>query len=342
MPSKRPANGAGMSKAQALLKSKKARNDEFYTLYQDIADELPLHRELLRGKRIICPCDWDGSFMEALAYKGEGLAPANGGQARRIDVERSRDRMERNSDAARCNFVKFLVSHAGGYGIKAVSASGYDPLSMRGVKFQDIDYAKYDLVITNPPFSLFREFIETMFGNKLKFLIIGPANAMAYKDVFSHVMNNEMWLGYHHHLTGFALPDGTVLPKNDALVRYCCWYTNLDASCRHNGLVLTEKYDPRKNPAYCNFDGIDVGKTLEIPYDYQGSMGVPLTFMQKYNPGQFEILGSSGTLAGPAPEDLPKELRGGPAFYLRNPDGGYRRLFFKIAIRNRAPRGDGG
>jgi hypothetical protein len=328
-----------MSKVQALLKSKKAKNDEFYTLYRDIADELPLYRELLRGKRVICPCDWDESFIEALAYEEEGFVSANslsgdGGPARRIDVERSRDKVERNLETGRCNFVKFLVSHADDYGIKAVSASGYEPSSMRGVKFQDIDYAKYDLVVTNPPFSLFREFVETMFSNKLKFLIIGPANAMAYKDVFNHVMNNEMWLGHHHHLTGFALPDGTVLPKNDALVRYCCWYTNLDVSHRHDRLVLTEKYDPRKNPAYCNFDGIDVGKTLGIPYDYQGSMGVPLTFMQKYNPEQFEILGSSGTLAGPAPEGLPKELRGGPAFYLHNADGGYRRLFFKIAIRH--------
>jgi hypothetical protein len=230
--------------------------------------------------------------------------------------------------------VEFLASHADDYGVECVSASGCGPSGMRGVRFQDVDYGKYDLVVTNPPFSLFREFVETMFGNGLKFLIVGPANATAYKEVFSRVMSNEMWLGHHHHLTGFALPDGTVLPKNDALVRYCCWYTNLGAPRRRGGIALTERCDPRKNPAYCNFDGIDVGRTLEIPRDYRGSMGVPLTFMQKYSPDQFENLGSSGTLADPAPEGLPKELKGAPAFYLRNPDGSYRRLFFKIVIRS--------
>jgi hypothetical protein len=296
----------GMSRARALLRSKKARNDEFYTLHQDVAAELTLHREHLRGRRIICPCD-----------REDGLGGLGGlGGA----------------------FVEFLASHAAEYGIKAVTASGYDPSSMRGVRFQDVDYSQYDLAITNPPFSLFREFIGTMFANRMKFLIVGPANALAYRDVFARVMNDEMWLGHHRHLTGLALPDGTALPKNDALVRYCCWYTNLDVPRRHERLALTEKYDPRKNPAYCNFDGIDVGRTAGIPCDYLGAMGVPLTFLQKYCPDQFEILGSSYTLAGPAPEGLPKGLRGGPAFYLRRPDGGHRRLFFKIVVRQKGLR----
>lgn len=247
----------------------------------------------------------------------------------------SMDKLERNLDYVKCNFVKFLVSHAEAYGIKSVSVSGYDPVSGRGVKFQDVDYSKYDIVITNPPFSLFRDFIDVMFKNNIKFLIIGPTNALTYKGVFGHVQNNEMWLGYHHHMTGFLLPSGEVLSKSDALVRYCCWYTNLDVSYRHDRMILTEKYDPVKNPTYCNYHGIDVSKTVAIPYDYAGHMGVPITFLQKYNPEQFEIIGSSGTLAGDAPSDVPKQLKGGPRFYIREPSGKYRRLFEKLVIRNK-------
>lgn len=329
-----------MATSKSMQKSKTVKNDEFYTLWQDIADELPLYREQLRGKRILCPCDWDESYDEALVYKAEGyVAPDNlfsaGGAIKEIDIAHSMDKLERDLDSVKCNFVKFLVSHAEAYGIKSVSVSGYDPVSGRGVKFQDVDYSKYDVVITNPPFSLFREFIDVMFENNIKFLIIGPTNALTYKGVFGHVQNNEMWLGYHHHMTGFLLPSGEILSKSDALVRYCCWYTNLDVSYRHDRMILTEKYDPAKNPAYCNYDGIDVSKTVAIPYDYAGHMGVPITFLQKYNPDQFEIIGSSGTLAGDAPADLPKQLKGGPRFYIQEPSGKYRRLFEKLVIRNK-------
>ena len=329
-----------MATSKSMQKSKTVKNDEFYTLWQDIADELPLYREQLRGKRILCPCDWDESYDEALVYKAEGyVAPDNlfsiGGTIKEIDIAHSMDKLERDLDSVKCNFVKFLVSHAEAYGIKSVSVSGYDPMSGRGVKFQDVDYSKYDVVITNPPFSLFREFIDVMFENNIKFLIIGPTNALTYKGVFGHVQNNEMWLGYPHHMTGFLLPSGEILSKSDALVRYCCWYTNLDVSYRHDRMILTEKYDPVKNPTYCNYDGIDVSKTVAIPYDYAGHMGVPITFLQKYNPDQFEIIGSSGTLAGDAPTDVPKQLKGGPRFYIQEPSGKYRRLFEKLVIRNK-------
>lgn len=284
-----------MATIKKLKESKDVKNDEFYTLWQDIADELPLFREQLRGKNIICPCDWDESFVEALVYKEADFVPAislfsMGGTIKEIDVAQSKVKLERDINTIKCNFVKFLVSHAEAYGIKSISVSGYDPASDEGVRFQDIDYSKYDIVITNPPFSQFREFIEIMFRESKNFIIIGPANAAAYADTFEHIKNNEMWLGYHHHLTGFMLPSGEILPKNDALVRYCCWYTNLEVKYRHDRLILTESYDPEKYPTYYNFDGIDVNKTKDIPFDYDGYMGVPITFLQKYNPEQFEII----------------------------------------------------
>jgi len=287
-----------MATANRLEKSRLAKNDEFYTLFEDIAAELPNYKEQLNGKRIICPCDWDESFQEALVYKEEGyVAPHNlisiGGTVKIIDIEKSKEKIERDLTTVKCNFVKFLVAHAEAYGIKSISVSGYNPATGEGVRFQDIDYNNYDIVITNPPFSQFREFIDTMFKRSIKFLIIGPANAAAYPETFQHIQDNELWLGYHHHMTGFILPTGEVLPKNDALVRYCCWYTNLDVNYRHDKLILTEKYTPDKYPTYYNYDAIDVSKTNEIPYDYDGLMGVPITFLQKYNPEQFEIIGLS-------------------------------------------------
>lgn len=149
-----------------------------------------------------------------------------------------------------------------------------------------------------------------------------------------HIQNNEMWLGYHHHMTGFLLPSGDVLPKGDALVRYCCWYTNLDVDYRHDKIILTNRYTEEEYPKYCNYNAIHVKRTKDIPYDYDGLMSVPITFLQKYNPTQFEIVGNSALLAGPPPEDLPKKLKGGPRFYLKQGDV-YTREFDRLVIRNK-------
>lgn len=328
-----------MATARSMNASKKNIDDEFYTLYEDIAAELPNYKEQLRGKRIICPCDWDESFQEALVYKEEGyVAPHNlisiGGTVKKIDIEQSKDRVERDLTTVRCNFIKFLVAHAEAYGIKSISVSGYNPDTGEGVRFQDVDYNNYDVVITNPPFSKFKEFIEVMFRTQTKFVVIGPTNGITYQDTFKHIQNNEMWLGYHHHMTGFIKPSGEVLSKSDATVRYSCWYTNLDVSYRHDKLILTEKYTPEAYPTYCNYDAIHVKTTTDIPYDYDGLISVPITFLQKYNPEQFDIIGNSSILAGRPPEDLPKNLKGGPRFYLKD-ESGYKRIFDRLVIKNK-------
>lgn len=328
-----------MATARKMNESKRARYDEFYTIYEDIAAELPLYREQFKGKRIICPCDWDESFQEALVYKEEGyVAPYNlislGGTVKQIDIEQSKDKIERDLGTVKCNFIKFLVAHAEAYGIKSISVSGFDPATSEGVRFQDVDYSNYDIVITNPPFSQFRDFIDTMFATGTKFLVIGPTNAITYQNVFSRIQNNEMWLGYHHHMTGFIKPNGEILPKDDANVRYSCWFSNLDVSYRHDKMILTEEYSPEKYPMYCNYEAIHIGATNKIPYNYDGLMSVPITFLQKYNPAQFEIIGNSAILAGPAPADIPKSLKGGPRFYLKTEEG-YKRIFDRLVIRNK-------
>jgi len=328
--------------SRSMTSSRNGVDDEFFTLYEDIASEVPNYRAQLRGKRILCPCDWDESLDEVLVYANEETVAASNLLATRctikhVDTDRSKDRIERDIDIIKCNFVKFLVAHADDYEIASIAVSGYNPATDEGVRFQDIDYAKYDLVITNPPFSQFREFIATLFKNDMQFLVIGPQNAITYKDCFDHIKNNEMWLGYHYHLKGFLRLDGTVIPKNDNLPRCCCWYTNLDVTYRHDKVILTEEYDPEKNPTYVNYDAIEVSKTVAIPCDYPGKMGVPITFLQKYNPDQFDIVGSSRNLGRPMVEIAKKGTyaQGGVRFYLPKGDGTFRCLFDRIVIRNK-------
>ena len=291
-----------MGTKQSLYKANKIKDDEFYTLYDDIANEVSRYKEQLKGKRILCPCDWDESYNEEIVYKEEEFVSSSnlldaGGTIKRIDIKASKEKkekIEKDLDLIKCNFVKFLVAHADTYGITSISVSGYAPATGKGVRFQDIDYSKYDLVITNPPFSQFREFIDTMFKNNMQFLVIGPLTAITYKEVFNHIQKNEMWLGYAKQLSGFKLADGTeLLSKNPegSVSRACKWYTNLDVTYRHDKLILTENYSSEKYPNYYNYDGIDVGKTNKIPFDYIGVMGVPITFLTKYNPKQFKIIG---------------------------------------------------
>ena len=236
----------------SLTGSKRKKDDEFYTLYEDIANELPNYKEQLRGKRIICPCDWDESLDEVCVYASEeyvaGSDLFSGGLIKVIDTDRTDKHIEKDIGLVKCNFVKFLISHAEDYGISSISVSGYNPATGEGVRFQDLDYSKYDIAITNPPFSEFTEFIDTMYANNMKFLVIGPQNAIKYKTVFPHLKNDEMWLGYHYHLAGFIRPDGSRVEKQDNLARSCGWFTNLDVAYRHNNLMLDEEYDPDRYP----------------------------------------------------------------------------------------------
>jgi len=315
---------------------------EFFTLYADIAAELPHYKTQMKGKRILCPCDWDESLDEVLVYASEDAVAASnlfakGCTVKHVDADKSKRRIERSIDLIKCNFVKFLVAHAEDYGIASIAVSGYRPATGHGVRFQDIDYSKYDMVITNPPFSQFRELIATLFESHMQFLVIGPQNAITYKDCFERIMGNEMWPGYHYHLQGFTRPDGTVIPKNDNLPRCCCWFTTLDVSYRHDRMILTAEYDPVRNPTYVNYDAIEVSKTVAIPCDYPGNMGVPITFLQKYNPEQFEIVGASRSL-GTDMREIAEQgtfVQGGVRFYLPNGDGTFRCLFDRIVIRNK-------
>lgn len=140
---------------RSLNRAKNEQNDEFYTRYEDISNELTRYREQLRGKRIICPCDWDESLDEVIVYASEEeCIKANfyttDNTVKVVDTDKTDSHIEKDLNLVKCNFVKFLIAHAEAYGIASISVSGYDPAKNKGVRFQDVDYSKYDLVITNP------------------------------------------------------------------------------------------------------------------------------------------------------------------------------------------------
>lgn len=328
-----------------LQSSKDKKDDEYYTLFQDIADELCLYLPQLRGKRILCPCDWDESYNEEIVYKEEGyvlnrdLFGANG-TIKNIDIAQTKEKIEKNLNMVKCQFVYYLINQADEYNIKSVSVSGYNPKTNQGVRFQDIDYSNYDVVITNPPFSQFAELIRILIGSNVKFLVVGPQNALTLKEIIEFFQEDKIRIGYHYHLSGFRRPDGTILPKQDLTPRSCMWFTNMEVESKQKELILTESYyeNPQKYPKYVNYDAIEVGKTADIPMDYYEEMGVPITFLQKYNPKQFEIIGQSRQLGQQMQglvEDDAVYSKGGVRFYLSEGNKHYKCMYDRVVIKRR-------
>ena len=202
-----------------------------------------------------------------------------------------------------------------------------------------------DIVVTNPPFSLFREFVAQLMAYDKKFLIIGNVNALSYKEIFPLIQSNRMWFGASIHSGDrkFWVPDDYELNaagcgidetgRKYIRVKGVRWFTNLDYKERHEDLILYKLYAPEEYPRYVNYDAIEVSRTEYIPCDYDGVMGVPITFIDKYNPDQFEIIGIGLELAN---MDIIRKrlgkLNGGPRLYL-DKDGELVRLYERILIR---------
>lgn len=181
-----------------------------------------------------------------------------------------------------------------------------------------------DVVVTNPPFSLFREYVATLMEYNKKFIIIGSKNGITYKEIFPHFMNNEIWLGYGFDRGNayFSIPKESareyasgVYDASTGLVKFrnCAWFTNLDIRKRHEELILVKRYNSKDFPRYDNYDAIEVSKTADIPCDYAGVMGVPITYLDKYNPEQFQILGITKTWFGAATKTYPKQTQIDPS-----------------------------
>ena len=273
-----------------LSNAKRAKNDEFYTQLSDIENELKHYKNHFAGKVVYCNCD----------------------------------------DARESNFFRFFQKKFNDYGLKKLITTSYNEnghgsvlvyegdtngngkLDDNEVKVSELkgngDFRseeciellkESDIVVTNPPFSLFREFIATLVQYDKKFLVIGNNNAITYKEIFPLIKENKLWLGFSDNKTmEFVMPDsyekynyidkkGRKIGKVPAI----SWFTNLEHSKRNDEIILYKKYTSEEFPKYDNYDAIEVSRVCEIPKDYNGVMGVPITFLGKYNLSQFEIVG---------------------------------------------------
>ena len=287
-----------------LANAKTAKKDEFYTQFEDINKELKYYREHFRGKTVLCNCDDPriSNFFTYFAYNFEFL-----GLKRLITTCYKNQDVDLFSQNKSEQAVYLIYDgDKNGNRIPDPEEIGIHHLKGDG-DFRSkecIELLKQaDIVVTNPPFSLFREYVAQLMEYDKKFLIIGNVNAVSTKEIFPLVMQNRMWLGQSIHSGDrkFLVPDDYELNaagcgidengKKFIRVKGIRWFTNLDFKERHEDIILYKNYTPKDYPTFDNFDAINVGKVDEIPVDYDGVMGVPITFLDKYNPDQFEILG---------------------------------------------------
>lgn len=319
---------------RTLSSAKTAKQDEFYTQLSDIENELKHYRAHFKGKVVLCNCDdpRESKFFEyfALNFNSLGLkklittsyhpSPIMGQQLSLFVMEGTREyagqKGKRKAYVAEINEVPDL-NKDGAINLEDVEhLLRHDKNATRPLKGDDtyapgdfrsrecVELLKQaDIVVTNPPFSLFREFVALLAEHGKRFLIIGNTNAITYKEVFPLIQENQLWLGCTKFNVGmfFEVPDhweqyhhiDQTTGRKIVRVSTSCWYTNMDHSRRSEFIPLFKKYSPEEYPTYENYDAIEVSKVADIPADYDGIMGVPITFLDKYNPEQFEIVGGS-------------------------------------------------
>ena len=284
-----------------LHKAKNNKKDEFYTQLPDIERELKHYKNHFKNKVVYCNCDDPrmSNFFHYFSYNFEDL-----GLKKLITTcyqNQNRDLFSQHkSERAiyleyRGDLNKNKVPDVEEIGIQTLKGDG-DFRSPESIALLQ----QADIVVTNPPFSLFREYVAQLIEHNKQFVIIGAVNAITYKEIFPLIKENKIWLGYGFKSGNafFKTPyfkefAKGVYNEKTGLVKFrnVTWYTNLDIAKRHEDLILYKTYTPEEYPKYDNYDAINVNKTKDIPMDYKGAMGVPITFLDKYNPEQFEILG---------------------------------------------------
>ncbi len=286
-----------------LNAAKGAKKDEFYTQLEDINNELRHYRGHFRGKTVLCNCDDPrvSNFFNYFAYNFEFL-----GLKRLITTcYKSQDMDLFSQNKSEQAIYLIYDGDKNGNNIPDPEEIGIHPLKGDG-DFRSrecIELLKQaDIVVTNPPFSLFREYVAQLMEYEKKFLIIGNVNAINYREIFPYIMQNKIWLGpsIHSGDRKFWVPDNYELNASGCgidetgrkfiRVKGVRWFTNLDYKERHEDLILYKHYTPEEFPLYDNYEAIEINKVENIPCDYDGVMGVPLTFLDKYNPDQFEII----------------------------------------------------
>ena len=292
------------SKNKDLHKAAKDKKDEFYTQLPVIENELKYYKDHFEDKVVYCNCDDPriSNFFHYFSYKFEEL-----GLKELISSCYKNQNMDlfSQNDAEQAVYLKYdgdknrnLIPDPEEIGINYFKGDG-DFRSKESIEL----LKQADIIVTNPPFSLFREYVAQLVEYDKKFLIIGNVNAISYKETFKLIKENKMWLGASIHSGDreFGVPDDYPLKaagyridgkgRKFIRVKGVRWFTNLDFKERHEDLILYKTYTPDEYPKYDNYDAIEVSQTNDIPTDYDGAMGVPITFLDKYNPDQFEILG---------------------------------------------------
>jgi hypothetical protein len=284
-----------------LGNARKTKNDEFYTQLPDIDRELMHYKHYFRGKTILCNCDDPrvSKFFYFFYARFHTL-----GLKRLIATcykNLNPDLFSQNLDE---KAVYCIYDGTDRTDDKYTDYETFIKQNEWGVLKEDGDFRsaeciellkQADIVVTNPPFSLFREYVAQLIEYNKKFIIIGNVNTITYKEIFSLFRENKIWVGYSPRSIDFLTSDGSIENIN------ACWFTNLDTTKRHENLILFKNYNSKEYQKYDNYDAIEVSKVVEIPQDYDGVMGVPITFLDKYNPEQFEIIGLiAGNIKGMA------------------------------------------
>lgn len=356
-----------------LTTARDAKNDEFYTRLEDIENELRHYKEYFKGKTVFCNCDdpYESNFFKYFALNFNALCLKKliaisyaGSQVVAKEVSLFEEEGEEYTITSKKAYKVTMTE------LKDVTGDGRVDLDdVREIVKHRIRYLKgnggfdseesiellkeADIVITNPPFSRFRDYVAQLIAYDKKFIVLGNQNAISYKEIFPLIKDNRMWLGYKCGDMSFKVPDyyeprETRYWQDETGQKWrslgnICWYTNLDHSKRHEQLDLYKRYNPKEYPHYENYNAIEVSKAADIPVDYDGIMGVPITFLDKYCPEQFEVLGLSSYIGcdtldffNRAPENIQKQLVGGNAWMpILHNDNGYKYSYRRIFIRRK-------
>ena len=287
-----------------LHKAKTGKNDEFYTQLSDIERELKHYKKHFKDKVVLCNCDDPrvSNFFHFFSFNFErfGLRKLIATCYKNQDAD-----LFSQNNSEKAIYLEYEGDKNGDnipnpeeIGIKHLQGDG-DFRSKECIEL----LKEADIVVTNPPFSLFREYVAQLIKYDKKFLIVGHQNAITYKEIFKLIKENKLWLGVDNGGTKwFQVQDHYDIAtesrkKTENEKKYfsmgsVVWFTNLDIYKRHEDLILYKNYSPNEYPTYDNYDAINVDKVADIPIDYNGAMGVPITFLDKYNPEQFEIIGN--------------------------------------------------
>lgn len=286
--------------SESFDNAKKSKADEFYTQLADIEKEMNHYKDFFKGKTVLCNCDDPriSNFFKyfALKFNELGLKKIITTCYKNQDVD-----LFTQNDCEKAVYIEYTGNP------NDPTSTDFSTIEVKELK-GDGDFRSQeciellkqsDVVITNPPFSLFREYVAQLIKYDKKFIIVGHQNAISYKEIFSLIKENKLWLGYGfkggaaHFINTHYEDYASAGDHKEGMIRVSgvVWFTNIDIKKRHEELVMYKTYNPEEFPKYENYEAINVDKSTDIPIDYDGVIGVPITFLDKYSPDQFEIVG---------------------------------------------------